>query len=388
MFQDKYVFAQLVSFLNRSKFNRLVEKYKDDKYVKHLTCWNQMLALMFGQLSNRESLRDLIGVLDAHRAKCYHLGMGKNISKSALSKANENRDYRIFQDYAYSLIREAQLLRSQDIFKLDGKVYAFDSTTIDLCLSAFCWATFRKKKGGIKLHTLYDVETQIPTFFHITTASKHDSTVMGEIPYELGVYYIFDRAYNDFKKLNNIHTLKAFFVIRAKKNLVYKAIKWSRNLAKNIRSDSIIRLTGTKTKEYYKEDLRRVKYWDEDQSREFVFLTNATSLKAHQVALLYKNRWQIELFFKWIKQHLRIKKFWGISENAVRVQIYVAIITYSLVAIVQWRLKLNRTPYETLQILSISLTDKATLLELLSRNKSNLEDVDIDEMQLSFPKLL
>ena len=347
-----------------------------------------MLALMFGQLSNRESLRDLIAVLDAHRAKCYHLGMGKNISKSGLSKANENRDYRIFQDYAYSLIREAQLVRSQDIFKLGGKVYAFDSTTIDLCLSAFLWATFRKKKGGIKLHTLYDVETQIPTFIHITTASKHDSTVMGEIPYELGAYYMFDKAYNNFKKLNNIHRLNAFFVIRAKKNLVYKAVKWSRNLPENIRSDSIIQLTGTKTKEYYKEDLRRIKYWDEDQSREFVFLTNATSLKAHQVALLYKNRWQIELFFKWIKQHLRIKKFWGISENAVRVQIYVAIITYCLVAIVQWRLKLNRTPYETLQILSISLTDKAPLLELLSRNKSKLEEDDIDEMQLSFFELL
>ncbi len=254
MNQDKYVFAQLISFLDRNKFNYIVRKHDGDKYVKHFSCWNQMLALMFGQLSNRESLRDLIAALDAHRSKCYHLGMGKNISKSALSKANENRDYHIFEEFAYSLVREAQSLRAQDIFKLGGKVYAFDSSTIDLCLSAFNWATFRKKKGGIKLHTFYDVETQIPTFFHITTASKHNSTVMNKIPYELGAYYIFDRAYNDFKKLNNIHTLKAFFVIRSKKNLLYKAVKWSRNLPKNIRSDSIIQLTGTKTKEYYKED--------------------------------------------------------------------------------------------------------------------------------------
>ena len=194
MFQDKYVFAQLVSFLNRSKFNRIVAKYQGDRYVKHFSCWNQLLALMFGQLSNRESLRTLIVALDAHRSKCYHLGMGKNVSKSSLSRANQDRDYRIFEEYAYYLVSQAKQKRVTDIFNLGGNVYAFDSTTIDLCLSVFWWAKFRKRKGGIKVHTLYDVETQIPTFFHITEAAVHDSKAMKEIPYESGSYYIFDRA--------------------------------------------------------------------------------------------------------------------------------------------------------------------------------------------------
>ena len=198
MFQEKFVFAQLVAFLNRSKFNRIVAKYNGDKYVKHLTCWNQFLAMMFGQLSNRESLRDLIVALEAHHSKCYHLGMGRNVSKSSLARANQDRDYRIFEEFAFYLVSEVQKKSFVDIFKLNGNVYAFDSTTIDLCLAVFWWAKFRKKKGGIKVHTLYDVETQIPTFFHITTASTHDSKAMNEIPYETGSYYIFDRAYNKF----------------------------------------------------------------------------------------------------------------------------------------------------------------------------------------------
>ena len=205
MFQDKYVFAQLVSFLNRSKFNRIVTKYHGDKYVKHFTCWNQLLALMFGQLSNRESLRDLVIALDAHRSKCYHLGMGKNVSRSSLARANQNRDYHIFEEYAHYLVNRARETRATNIFELDGNVYAFDSTTIDLCLSVFWWAKFRKRKGGIKVHTLYDVETQIPAFFHITGASVHDSKAMKEIPYESGSYYMFDRAYNNFKMLYKIH---------------------------------------------------------------------------------------------------------------------------------------------------------------------------------------
>lgn len=200
MFQDKFVFAQLVAFLNRSKFNRIVAKYNGDKYVKHLTCWNQFLAMMFGQLSNRESLRDLIVALEAHHSKCYHWGMGKNVSKSSLARANQDRNYRIFEEFAFYLVSEVQKKRFVDIFKLDGNIYAFDSTTIDLCLAVFWWAKFRKKKGGIKVHTLYDVETQIPTFFHITSASTHDSKSMSEIPYETGSYYIFDRAYNKFSQ--------------------------------------------------------------------------------------------------------------------------------------------------------------------------------------------
>ncbi|MDM1347225.1 IS4 family transposase [Myroides marinus] len=369
MFQDKYVFAQLVSFFNRSKFNRIVSKYNGDKYVKHFTCWNQLLALMFGQLSNRESLRDLINALDAHHSKCYHLGMGKNVSRSSLARANQDRDYHIFEEFAYYLVNQAREKRVSEIFKLEGNVYAFDSTTIDLCLSVFWWAKFRKKKGGIKVHTLYDVETQIPTFFHITTASEHDSKAMKEIPYEPESYYVFDRAYNNFKMLYKIHQIEAFFVIRAKKNLQYKSVKWKRRLPKNILSDVTIELTGFYPKQYYPKYLRLVKYWDEEQKREFIFLTNAVQISALQVAELYRNRWQVELFFKWLKQHLRVKKFWGTTENAVRIQLYVAISTYCLVAIVQKDMQLDRSTYEILQILSISLTDKTQLKDLFNKTK-------------------
>src|SRR5690554_7235654 len=369
MYQDKYVFAQLVSFLNRSKFNRIVAKYNGDKYVKHFTCWNQLLALMFGQLSNRESLRDLVIALDAHQPKCYHLGMGKNVSRSSLARANQDRDYHIFEEYAYYLVNRARETRSTNIFELGGNVYAFDSTTIDLCLSVFWWAKFRRRKGGIKVHTLYDVETQIPAFFHITEASVHDSKAMKEILYESGSYYIFDRAYNNFKMLYKIHQIGAYFVIRAKTNLQYKTIKWKRRFPRNVLSDLTIGLTGFYPKQYYPQALRLVRYWDEQQEREFVFLTNATHISALQVADLYKNRWQVELFFKWLKQHIKIKKFWGTTENAVRIQVYAAICTYCLVAIVQHDMKLDRSTYEVLQILSISLTDKTNLRELFSKTK-------------------
>lgn len=369
MFQDKYVFAQLVSFLNRSKFNRIVSKYKGDKYVKHFSCWNQLLVLMFGQLSNRESLRSLIVALDAHYSKCYHLGMGKNVSRSSLARANQDRDYHIFEEYAYYLVNQAREKKAVNIFNLGGNVYAFDSTTIDLCLSVFWWAKFRKNKGGIKIHTLYDVETQIPTFFHITEASMHDSKAMKEIPYEPDSYYIFDRAYNNFKILYKIHQIGAYFVIRSKRNLQYRSIKWKRRLPKNVLSDQTIELTGFYPKQYYPKPFRLVRYWDGEQQREFIFLTNAIHISALQVAELYKNRWQVELFFKWLKQHLKIKKFWGITENAVRIQIYAAICTYCLVAIVQHDMKLGRSTYEVLQILSISLTDKTNLKELFSKTK-------------------
>jgi hypothetical protein len=337
--------------------------------VKLFTCWNQLLALMFGQLSNRESLRDLVMALDAHRSKCYHLGMGKNVSKSSLARANQDRDYHIFEEYAYYLVNRARETRTTNIFDLSGHVYAFDSTTIDLCLSVFWWAKFRRRKGGIKVHTLYDVETRIPAFFHITEASVHDSKVMKEIPYEPGSYYIFDRAYNNFKMLYKIHQIGAYFVIRAKNNLQYRSIKWKRRLPGNVLSDLTIGLTGFYPKQYYPGSLRLVRYWDELQQREFVFLTNATHISALQVAELYKNRWQVELFFKWLKQHLKIKKFWGTTENAVRIQIYAAICTYCLVAIVQHDMKIERSTYEVLQILSISLTDKTNLRELFSKTK-------------------
>ena len=369
MNKEKYVFAQLISFLNEDKFRRIVNKFQGNRYIKHFTCWNQLLSLMFGQLSNRESLRDLIIALDAHHSKCYHLGIGRNVSRSSLSRANQYRDYHIFEEYAYYLINEARQKRATEIFKLGGNIYAFDSTTIDLCLAVFWWAKFRRKKGGIKVHTLYDVETQIPAFIHITEAAVHDSKTMKEIPYESGSYYIFDRAYNNFKMLYKIHQIDAFFVVRAKKNLQYKSIKWKRRLPKNVLSSVTIELIGFYPKQYYPEQFRLVRYWDEEQKREFVFLTNAMHISALQVAELYKNRWQVELFFKWLKQHLKIKKFWGTTENAVRVQIYSAICTYCLVAIVQHDLQLDRSTYEVLQILSISLTDKTPLRDLFDKTK-------------------
>jgi hypothetical protein len=369
MFQDKYVFAQLTAFLPRSKFNRIAAKYEGDKYVKFFTCWNQLLTLMFGQLCNRESLRDLIVAIEAHSNKTYHLGLGRNVTKSNLAKANQNRDYKIFEEFAYYLVEEARKKRAVNIFKLDGNVYAFDSTTIDLCLNVFWWAKFRRHKGGIKMHTLYDIETQVPAFFHITNAKVHDSNAMDVIPYEAGSYYIFDRGYNDFKRLFKIETIESYFVIRAKKNLQFKSAKWKRRLPNNVLSDACIELTGYYPKMNYPQEMRLVRYWDEEQKREFMFLTNAMHLTSLQVAELYKNRWQVELFFKWIKQHLKIKKFWGTTENAVRIQIYAAISAFCLVAIVQHDMKLERSTYEVLQILSISLTDKTHLTDLFDKTK-------------------
>lgn len=311
MFKDKFVFSQLIAFLDRNHFNYLARKYDGDKYVKHLTCWNQLLALMFGQLSNRESLRDLIVALEAHQSKCFHLGLGrKPIAKTTLATANQNRDYRIFEEFAFYMMEQARRNRAADIFKLGGKVYAFDSTTIPLCLSVFWWAKFRKKKGGVKVHVLYDLEVQVPAFYHITTASVHDSKAMPEIPYETGAYYIFDRGYNNFKELFRIQRMESFFVVRAKTNLQNKCVKWKRRMPKNILSDAEIELTVYNSRKDYPDNLRLVRYYDEKQGREFMFLTNAMDLTAQQIADLYKNRWQIELFFKWLKQHLKIKKFW------------------------------------------------------------------------------
>ena len=372
MFQDKFVFSQLTSFLDRNHFNYLTSKYDGNKYVKHLTCWNQLLALMFGQLSNRESLRDVIVALEAHQYKCFHLRLGrKPIAKTTLATATQNRDIRIYEEFAFYMMTQAREKRATDIFKLGGKVYAFDSTTIPLCLSVFWWAKFRKKKGGVKAHVLYDLEAQVPAFYHITTASVYDSKAMPEIPYETGAYYVFDRGYNNFGELYRIQRMESFFVVRAKSNLQYRCVRWKRRMPKNILTDAEIELTVYKSRKDYPENLRLVRYYDEEQDREFMFLTNAMDLTAQQIADLYKNRWQIELFFKWLKQHLKIKKFWGTTENAVRIQISAAITAYCLVAIVQHDMQLKRSTYEVLQILSISLTDKTTLRELFDKTYSN-----------------
>ncbi|WP_024995223.1 IS4 family transposase [Phocaeicola paurosaccharolyticus] len=374
MNQDKYVFAQLVEFLNKNKFRKLVDKYDGNHYVKHFTCWNQLLAMMFGQFSNRESLRDLIVALQAHKSKRYHLGLGREpIAKTTLATANQNRDYRIFEDFAFYMMKEASEKRATNILDIPGKKYAFDSTTIPLCLATFPWAKFRRKKGGTKTHVLYDIEAQVPAFYTVTTASKHDSTVMNTIPYEPNAYYIFDRAYDSFRELYRIHLTGSYYVIRAKTNLKYEVVKWKRRMPKNILTDAEVKLTGYLSEKKYPETFRLIRFYDEEDDREFTFLTNAKHITANDVANLYKKRWLVELFFKWLKQHLKIKRFWGTTENAVRIQISVAIITYCLVAIVQHDMKLNRSTYEVLQILSISLTDKTHLSILF--DKTNFNDV-------------
>jgi hypothetical protein len=384
MNKGKYVFAQLVEFLPQRVFDRMVLNHSGNKYIKHFSCWNQLLCLIFGQLSDRESLRDLAIIIEAHQSKTYHLGLGRNISRSNLSKANENRSYKIFEEFAYHLIGLAQAKNSNDDFEIKGKIYAFDATTIDLCLSVFYWANFRKNKAGIKLHTQFEINTQVPVFIHFTNANVHDVNAMDFIKYEQNAYYIFDKAYVDFLRLFAITQANAFFVIRAKTNLKFRRIYSQKtDRLSGVIYDQIGKLTNKKALKNYPNKLRKIKFYDKETNKTFVFLTNNFDLTALQIALLYKQRWQIELFFKWIKQHLKVKTFWGTSENAVRIQINIAIITFCLVSILAKDLKINRTNYEILQILSVSLLDKTAVNELLI--KSDYNDVnELDSNQLNF----
>jgi len=370
MNQGKYVFSQVVEFLPARLFDKYVAKYEGNKKVRSFTCWNQLLCMIFGQLSNRDSLRDLTVCLEAHSSKYYHLGLGKNVSRSTLADANERREYGIYQEFAYEMIGIARECCLQDAdFRLGikGNIYAFDATVIDLCLSVFWWATFRKAKGAVKLHTLYDVKTSIPSFIHITEGDVHDVNGLDVLTYEAGAYYVLDRGYVDFERLYVIHQHHAFFITRAKKNTQLIRMYSSKvNKKAGVRSDQIVKLKGFYPKQYYPEKIRRIKFYDEEQQRSFVFLTNNFALKAKNIAALYKYRWKVELFFKWIKQHLKIKSFWGISPNAVKTQVYIAITTYTLVAIIKSKLNLNRSTYEILQILGVSLLDKTSLHQLLN----------------------
>ena len=372
----KYIFAQLIEFLPQRIFDRIVMKYEGNKYVKHFTCWNQLLVMMFGQLSNRDSLRDLTSIISAHSNKAYHLGFGKNVTRSNLAKVNERREPRIFEEFAYHMIDIARRKRIYKEFEIEGKVFAFDSTTIDLCLSVFWWAKFRRTKAGIKMHTLYEIQTDIPTFIHITEAKVHDQRAMDEIPYEQGAYYVFDRGYFDLKRLYHINEIEAYFVIRQRGNLQYEVINEGDTMhnAGGVLSDQVIRLTNYLTKQKYPAVLRRVTYYVADKNKTFVYLTNNMEMPATQVALLYKYRWRVELFFKWIKQHLKIKSFWGTTETAVRIQIYSAITAYCMVAIVEHDLKLHRSTYEVLRILSASLLDKTPIKELFTKEPEYVAD--------------
>jgi hypothetical protein len=364
----KYVFAQIIDFLPARIFDRCVHQYVGNKWVKHFTCWNQLLCMMFGQLSNRESLRDLLICISAHQPKHYHLGFGKGVSRSNLANANEKRDYRLFERFAYELISEARQccgIDSDFNLSIDGNVYAFDSSVIDLCLNVFWWATFRKASGAVKLHALFDVKTSIPVFVHVTAGSVHDVNGLDELSYEAGGYYIFDRGYTDFERLYTIDQQKAFFVTRARNNARLQRIYSTKvDKAQGILCDQQVKLVGYVSYHYYPKKMRRVKFYDAEQNRTFVFLTNNLTLPAIEIADLYKYRWKIELFFKWIKQHLKIKSFWGTSLNAVKIQVYTAVITYTLVAIIKSKLKLNQSTYEILQILNVSLLDKTQLNQL------------------------
>jgi len=387
MNQGKYIFAQLTDFLPRRVFDRLVDKYEGNKHVRSFTCWNQMLCMVFGQLTARDSMRDLMLSLEAHQLKYYHLGFGSTVSRRNFGTANERRNFRIFEEFAYVLIEEARRSCYRDDFEIevDGNVYALDSTTIDLCLSIFWWAEFRKHKGGIKLHTLYDVKTSIPSFLYITNAIVHDVNIMDIIPYEEGSFYVADKGYTDFLRLYKIHTNGSFFVTRAKENLRFKRM-YSRAVDKTtgVQSDHIGKLEIYKSKNEYPEKLRRIKFYDAEHDKDLVFLTNNMDLKASEIAFLYKKRWAVELFFKWMKQHLKIKSFWGTTLNAVKIQIYCAVIAYCLVAIIGNKLKVDRSIYEILQILSISLLDKAPIKEILTKCEyNNVKELENKQLIIS-----
>ena len=384
MNKGRYVFSQLCDFLPTDHFKWLVKKYEGNKYVKNFTCWNHLLVLLFGQLSNREGLRDLIVTITPFKSAFHHLGFGKNVSRSNLSKANETRDVRIFKEFADKIVSLARDKRSGiKEFFLSNNVYAFDSSTISLCLSVFWWTKLHHGKGGIKLHELYDVKNDIPAFSVITDASVSDSKVMNLIPYERESFYIFDRAYMATQHLFCIEMASAYFVVREKHKMVYEVVedKGYNNPLTGIMADQTIRFKGHKTKKQYPNNLRRVVFYDHEGNRTFVFYTNNFDVTAEDVALLYKYRWRVELFFKWMKQHLRIKEFYGTSENAVKIQIYAAIIAYCLVVIVQEYMKVNLQTYDVLRILSTALLTKMPLHDLLTEQNEECTSCS-DDRQL------
>ncbi|MEO5582408.1 MAG: IS4 family transposase [Saprospiraceae bacterium] len=370
MNQGKYVFSQLIDFLSHNDFIGCVENYKGNYKVRNFTCWHQLLYMIFGQLSHRDSLSDLVVCLQSQQNKSYHLGMGKGTSKANLAKTNEKRDYRIYESFASILVAQAQSLAIPNVsfeLSIDAPVYAIDATVIDLCLNIFWWGKFRKHKAAVKLHTMLDVKTNIPTFIYVTSGAIHEIKMLDNFPLEAGSYYVLDKGYIDFTRLYRFQKSGAFFVMRAKENFAFKRMS-SRHIDKStgVKCDQVINLKNKKVSLAYPQTIRRVKYYDAELAMEFVFITNNFEISSLEVAQLYKYRWTIELFFKWIKQHLKVKTFWGYSLNAVRTQIYIAMITYLLVAIVKHQLKLKQTQYEILQILSISLLCKTPLLELFS----------------------
>ncbi len=360
------IFSQLMDFFPRYEFQLCVDRYQGNRYVKNFSCSDQFLCMAFAQLTYRESLRDIEACLRAQQTKLYHMGFRSRISRTTLAEANEHRDWRIFRDFAHGLIRTARQLYRDEPWGVDfaDTVYAFDSTTIDLCLSLFPWAQFRRHKSAVKLHTLLDVRGSIPTNVYVTGGQVHDVNLLDELLLEPGAFYLLDRGYLDFARLYKMTQAGAFFVTRTKVNTQFSR-RQSHPVDKSagIRSDQTIVLTGPKTSGLYPSPLRRVHYFDAEKDLRLIFLTNNFPLPALIIAQLYRARWQVELFFRWIKQHLRIKAFYGISENAVKTQVWVALSTYLLVAILKKRLGLDLSLYKILQILSISLFEKTPILQ-------------------------
>lgn len=379
MNQGKYVFSQVMEFVPLYQFNQYVERYQGHHYIKSFTCWEQFLSMAFGQLSYRESLRDIVVCLNAQGSKLYHLGFSSLAAKSTLARANEKRDWRIYRDFAQILIEQARKLYCDDKefnLDLDGTCYIIDSTTIELCLNIFKWARLIKARASIKLHLQLDLNGNIPAFFDITGGKVHDLEFLDLIELETGAYYIMDRGYIDFKRLFKINESGAFFIVRAKKDFVFKRL-YSNKIDKGIglRCDQIVKLVHHQTLKKYPEKLRRIKYFDKETNKRLTFLTNDFNLEAKTIADLYRHRWQIELFFRWIKQHLKIKAFWGYSANAVKTQICIAICAYLIVAIIKKKLNINRNLYEILQILSVSPFQKIPLGKLISKTKlDNIEE--------------
>lgn len=363
------MFAQLMEYLPLHTFRRCVQRYPTKYPTKTFSHLDQFLCMAFAQLTYRESLRDIETCLRAHQAKLYHLGIRGNVARSTLADANEQRDCRIFADFAMSLIQTARALYARDSFavELEQTVYALDTTTIDLCLSVFPWARFRQAKAAVKMHTLLDLRGNIPTFIHISDGKMHEVNVLDILIPEAGSFYIMDRGFTDFARWFTLHQAQAFFVIRGKSNLQFRRI-YTRAVDKTtgLRCDQTIALTSAKASHDYPQHLRRIKFYDAEHKKYLVFLTNNFDLPALTIAQLYRCRWQVELFFKWIKQHLRIKKFYGTSENAVKTQIWIAISVYVLVAIVKKRLKIEASLYTILQILSLTLFEKTPLDQLLT----------------------
>ena len=378
------VFSPLISFLPDREFRRCVSRYDGDRRWRGFSCWDQFLSMAFAQLTYRESLRDIEACLRSLGAKLYHMGFRSQVARSTLADANESRDWRIYADFAQVLIRIARPLYARDPIglDLDQSLYALDSTTIDLCLSLFPWAKFRRHKAAVKMHTLLDLRGNIPTFIRITDGKTHDVNILDEFLPEPGACYVMDRAYVDFERLFMFTLCSSFFVVRTKKNiLLQRRYPHPVDKSTGVRSDQTVLLTAIESALAYPDPLRRISYFDAETNKRFKFLTNNFALPALTIARIYKSRWQIELFFKWIKQHLRIKQFYGTSENAVKTQIWIAVSVYVLVAIARKRLGLEASLYQILQILSVTLFEKTPILRALQPSDSH-EDLLTDPNQL------